>query len=133
MTLKTILFAAALSLPTVAQANFLDFIPDPQLRVNAVDSDSFEVVQRRGAGAPDMWCAAARYANDTLGVRKGRIWVETPRGPARSAAGYKGVIFTTAPQENGFTALSAGVSKAGQSYLVGHARQFCDRYSTKIF
>lgn len=133
MTFKTVLFAAAMTLPTANFANSLDYHPDPKLRVNAVDADSFEVIERRGAGAPDMWCAAARYANKALGVYDGRIWLETARGPSRTVAGSKGATFTIAAVNGDFKALSPSVRKAGQTLRISQARRFCLAYVPSKF
>ncbi|MEO0938947.1 MAG: hypothetical protein AAFY38_12410 [Pseudomonadota bacterium] len=102
------------------------FFQDLNLQVNAVGAGQFEVIERRGAGPRDVWCAAAKYAQQRLGQQRGRIYVAVPRGPARTVAGRSGVTFTTqAPA----TAVSTGVQittrVAGASLPVNHAIQFC--------
>ena len=100
--------------------------PTLNLSVNPVSATSFEVIEARGAGAMDMWCAAASYAEDTLGVRGNkRLYVESPRGPSVTAQGRKGVVFTTNGAGGGQQAVSVSVRRAGDSLPIHHARQFC--------
>lgn len=95
------------------------------LDVNRVSATRFEVIERRGAGAADIWCAAALFAEQTLGQTRGRIYVDTPRGPAQTAPGRKGVIFTTQAPANASTSVSVSVRQAGQGLRIAHAIQFC--------
>ncbi|MEO0389394.1 MAG: hypothetical protein AAF218_00490 [Pseudomonadota bacterium] len=96
------------------------------LTVTPISAAQFEVIEARGAGARDIWCAASRYAADRLGASRGRLYVATPRGPARTAPGRTGVIFTTAaPTGAAPTGLSVTVRRAGASLPINHAIQFC--------
>lgn len=115
---------AALIAPT-AQASG-SFFPDLNLSVNAVGSGQFEVIERRGAGPRDVWCAAAKYAQQTLGQQRGRIYIAIPRGPARTEAGRNGVTFTlSAPASAVSTGVQITTRVSGASLPVNHAIQFC--------
>ncbi|NNE54338.1 MAG: hypothetical protein HKN30_18285 [Sulfitobacter sp.] len=100
------------------------FFPDLGLQVNRVDARSFEVIEARGAGARDIWCAAARYAI-ALGRDRGRIWVAEARGPARTVSGATGVVFTTEAVEGARSSVSVTVRRVGENLLINHALQFC--------
>lgn len=93
--------------------------------VNAISPTQFEVIERGDAGAQDMWCEAARYAGVQLGMTRGRLYIETPRGPARTAQGRIGVTFTTDVPAKSVTSYSVNVRQAGLSLPIFHARQFC--------
>ncbi|SPH20003.1 hypothetical protein ASD8599_00743 [Ascidiaceihabitans donghaensis] len=121
------LAAAILALaPLNAGANGFYF--DPGLTVNPVSATQFEVIEARGEGARGMWCAAARYAVYTLGQDKGRLYVDTPRGPSVTQNSGKGVVFTTQAPENPTQSVSVTVRRAGASLPVIHALQFCRDY-----
>ena len=104
------------------------FYSDPRLDVNPISATSFEVIEARGAGARDIWCAAAQYAVTDLGLDRGRLWIEQPRGPARTAQGAKGVTFTTQEMPATSTSYSVTVRTAGANLPVIHALQFCRDY-----
>ncbi len=119
-------FALAALPGTVAA---LDYYRDPRLPVARITATEFEVIERGGAGARDVWCAAARYAVYTLGQQSGRIYIDTPRGPARSVSGAKGVTFTTqAPPNPPGGSVSVTTRVAGANLPVIHALQFCRDY-----
>jgi len=102
------------------------FWGDLNLPVNAIGQGQFEVVEKRGAGPRDVWCAAARFASDRLGQQRGRIYVASPRGPALTEAGRKGVVFTTAaPTQPANTGVQITTRVTGASLPVNHAIQFC--------
>ena len=102
------------------------FFPDLNLSVNAVGAGQFEVIERRAAGPRDVWCAAAKYAQQTLGQRQGRIYVAVPRGPAQTEAGRKGVTFSmSAPPAPASTGVQITTRTIGASLRVNHAIQFC--------
>lgn len=112
-------------LPVAAVAGLNGSFFGLDLDVNPLPGGQFEVIEARGAGAQDIWCAAAIYAEDTLGVERGRLYVAVPRGPAQTAPGRKGVVFTTQEPDNASQAYSVSVNIAGQSLPIFHARQFC--------
>ncbi len=118
--------AAFFLVPAFASAS--TFFSDPRLSVNPLSPTQFEVIEARGAGARDIWCAAARYAVNTLGRDRGRIWIAVPRGPAQTKANAKGVTFTTDQVGSAASSVSVSVRTAGQSLRVIHALQFCKDY-----
>ncbi len=115
---------ALTSLPAAAQ--FIDVFPPPRLEVNPLSNTTFEVIEKGGAGPREIWCAAADYAIRNLGKQRGRIYVVTPRGPAQTRAGAKGVAFSTLdPGIVARTGYSVTTDIAGANLLVFHAEQFC--------
>lgn len=125
--MRSLLLTMTLSLaPALASAS--THFPDPRLAVNPVSSTEFEVIEARGAGARDMWCAAARYAHYALGRDRGRIWVAVSRGPAKTVSKAKGVTFTTDDIGSSATPISVSVRHTGQSLPLNHALQFCNDY-----
>ncbi|THH35686.1 hypothetical protein E4Z66_11385 [Aliishimia ponticola] len=105
---------------------------DPHLPVNRVTATTFEVIEKRGAGAQDIWCAAARFAEDVLGKQRGRLYVAKARGPAQTAPGAKGVLFTIDTPANASKSYSVSVNVEGQGLLLAHARQFCWNYVLEL-
>ncbi|ASM73325.1 MULTISPECIES: hypothetical protein [Roseobacteraceae] len=118
-------FALALTaLP--ASAQILHVFVAPRLDVNRLSDTTFEVIEKGGVGPRGVWCAAANYAIHELGKQRGRIYIVTPRGPAQTEAGAKGVAFST--QDPGIaanTGYSVTTDVAGANLLVFHAQQFC--------
>lgn len=115
------------TLPAITSANpYFRF--RPLLDVNPVSATTFEVIRGRGQGARGIWCAAAYYAQFTLGVDRGRIYLAEGSGPARTVPGRKGVLFSSRPIEGAFTSSSVTVDQPGASLLVNHAIQFCRDY-----
>jgi hypothetical protein len=99
------------------------------LYVRPIDAVTFEVLESRGAGAADIWCAAADYARRSGldGVRK-RMYVTEPRGPSRTTANAIGVVFTTEPDEelrDTPSSYSVSVKRRGENLGIGHAFDFC--------
>lgn len=97
----------------------------PRLQVNPVSATEFEVIESGGAGAQDIWCAAARFAEDVLGRARGRLYVARARGPSLTVPGRKGVVFSVEPTPGAFTSVSVSVRQAGMNLPIFHARQFC--------
>lgn len=118
--------ASALATPVSAQQavrtkNLLVVVP--------INQDTFEVLEARGAGARDMWCAAADYARAAGldGLRR-RLFIETPRGPSKTTAGQTGVVFTTNPGDDISdtpSSYSVTVNNRGENLSIGHAHEFC--------
>lgn len=96
-----------------------------KLTVNPVTAKTFEVIEAYGAGASQMWCAAARYAQERLGKDRGRIYLAEALGPAKTAPGKKGAVFSIDPVPGGRSGGSVSVSEPGYNLLVNHAIQFC--------
>ena len=125
-------FSAALILAgSAGDARFL-YGRDPGLTVNVLSATSVEVIEARGAGPQDMWCAAARYVDGVLGIQRGRLYVSVPRGPATTVPGRTGVTFTTEPTPNAFTSVSVSVDQAGMNLPIFHALQFCRNYILEL-
>ena len=114
-------------LPGVAAAQVIGFGLNfaPRLQVNPVSGTEFEVIESDSAGAQDIWCAAARYAEDVLGITRGRLYISRARAPALTVRGRKGVVFTTQPTPDAFTSVSVSVRESGMNLPIFHALQFC--------
>jgi hypothetical protein len=93
--------------------------------VYPMDANTFEVVEKDGAGGTQLWCAAGIYARDTLGQRDGSLYILQGRGDSRAEPGRKSVIFTTQAVENAFSSVTQGVRRAGQVFTVSHAYALC--------
>lgn len=111
-------FAAAVSLPAWVSAQ--------PLTVNPVTATTFEVIEQHGAGPEEMWCAAALYAEGQLGENRGRLYLAGPYGPAKTAPGEKGAIFSIEPIAGGSSGGSVSVSEVGYNLLVNGAIEFCE-------
>ena len=130
---RAIFIASAMGLSAgPALAIGLDIQFDPRLEVNAIDSTRFEIIEARGAGPADFWCAAGRYAYRTLGKTRGRVYIDTGRGPAVTAPGRKGVIFTIADPETPVQSYSLSITKPGFGLLIGAAIQYCRNYLIEL-
>lgn len=119
--------AVLVLLPGLAAAQTIGFGLSfaPRLQVNPVSATEFEVIESGGAGAQDIWCAAARYTEDVLGITRGRLYISRARGPALTVPGRKGVVFTTQPTPDAFTSVSVSVRQSGMNLPIFHALQFC--------
>jgi len=99
------------------------------LNVNPVSASRFEVIEANGEGPRGMFCAAASYAERRLGVRGGRVYVFSARGPSKTVPGRKGVVFTVDPSDvTPVSGYSVSLKQVGYGLPVGHARQFCKDY-----
>ena len=69
-----------------------------RLTINPLSATDFEVIETMTMGAAEFWCAAASF-NELRRGGSDRIdlYVKTPRGPAVTQPGRKGVVFTTDP------------------------------------
>lgn len=115
---------ALTALPAAAQ--FTNALFEPQLPVNALAGSSFEVIEKYGAGPRQIWCAAASYAIDQQGAQRGRLYIVTPRGPAQTVSGAKGVAFSTRDPGNApAPGYSVTTDVVGANLLLFHAVQFC--------
>jgi hypothetical protein len=117
--------AATIALPAAAAS----FRAINLLYVRPIDAVTFEVLESRGAGAADIWCAAADYARRAGldGVRK-RMYVTEPRGASRTTANAIGVVFTTEPDDalrDTPSSYSVTVTRRGENLGIGHAYDFC--------
>ncbi|WP_300031747.1 hypothetical protein [uncultured Roseobacter sp.] len=127
--MRSIFFTCALAVaagPLAAQP----YLAKNRLVVNPLSGQTFEVIESRGAGATDIWCAAADYTRRAGldGARK-RLFVLSPLGPSKTQAGAKAVAYTLAPDErllNTAPSYSVSVRREGENLSVGHAYKFCD-------
>jgi hypothetical protein len=114
----------ALALPAAANFRAINW-----LVVVPITAETFEVLESRGAGAADIWCAAADYARRAGldGPRK-RMYIDVPRGPSQTTPNGIGVGFTLNPgPEIADTPASYSVSvkRRGENLAIGHAYDFC--------
>ena len=123
--LSTLALAAAMTLEAQAftAINRLDVNPLPERGM-------FEVIQSRGAGPRQIWCAAADYARRELGAAAAqRIVLVAPRSAAVTRANRTAVTFRLAPRaarpENR-GGVSTTVRIPGEAYSTFFARGFCD-------
>lgn len=124
--LKHLALAAVVTLPTLAHAQDRVFPRERfTIPVNQIDANSFEVIENDGAGGTQLWCAAGLFTRKALGQRGGELYIESPRGPAQTMPGRKGVVFTTEPVAGAFNSVSQGVRRAGQSFSMTHAYALC--------
>lgn len=125
--MRSVILAAvtAIALPLAAHAqsfravNFLDVVP--------LSQTTFEVIEAYGEGPRGIWCAAADYAEKRLRYFD-RIYIREGRGPSRSVAGRKSVVFTTDESslpQGPFQSFSLTTSRVGVGLPVNHAIQFC--------
>ena len=118
------LACSALALPAVADTRLaIGFFPD--LDVNPISRSRFEVIEANTAGPRDFWCAAANYVIDDLRIDTGRIYIDTARGPAQTAPGRKGVVFTTQAPSDPKTSYSISVRQKDVGFSLGHAHRLC--------
>ena len=105
------------------------FEAENDLIVFPLGASSFEVIEANGEGARGIWCAAASYAQERLGVAGGkRMYVKTPRGPSVSVPGRTGVVFTLNASDLAsppFKSYSVSVRKQSLNLGVGQAHEFC--------
>jgi hypothetical protein len=131
MTLK-FAFCAALALALTAPRADA-FTAVNSLEVNALaQPGTFEVIQSRGAGPRQFWCAAADYARSKLDAGAAqRIVLAEPRHGSETRQGRTAVSFQLAPK--GARPESAGgvsitVRRPGEAYSVFFAYGFCDEF-----
>ncbi len=124
---QSLLILTFLLLPLQAAAQA--YRADNWLVVVPLNTHDFEVIEDHGEGARGIWCAAAEFAQNVLGLpREDRLYVKTPRGPSVSGVGRKGVVFTTVSERVGTEAprsYSVTVRRAGENLPSHHARQLC--------
>lgn len=103
-----------------------------KLRVFGLNATDFEVIEARGEGARGIWCAAADYAKARFGQGfHQRIYVKQQRGPSRTVAGRKGVVFTidaASLSQPPSRSVSVTTGVVGVGLPTNHAIQFCKDY-----
>lgn len=125
MTRFLTIAACIAAFPLAASAQAYRAIND--LTVVPLNASSFEVIEARGEGPRGIWCAAAEYAERRLGEGS-RVYIKQGRGPSRSLAGHKAVVFTTNAEtlsQPPSQSLSLTTTRIGVGLPVDHAIQFC--------
>ena len=122
-TCSAILLAAALPFSASAQVYFPEIIT---VSVNAVSSNSFEVLEKPLVGPAQVWCAAGIYAKRKLGHSRGDVAIVEAYGPAQTAQGARGVTFTTQDVPGAFKDISATYRNVGKTMSVGLATSLCE-------
>jgi len=110
---------ATLSAQNYRAVNYLTVVP--------LTGASFEVIEAHGEGSRGMWCAAADYAERKLNATD-RVYIAEPRGPSKTAAGRKSVVFTTDAAslvQGPSRSVSVDTSQVGIGLPIAHAIQFC--------
>ncbi|MEM6303284.1 MAG: hypothetical protein AAF744_01095 [Pseudomonadota bacterium] len=133
--MRKAIFTSALALvisSTWAQAQ--SFTAINRLTVVPLNAHDFEVIEQRGEGARGIWCAAAQFALERgKATNAAEIYVKRPRGAAVSAAGRRGVVFTTKPAGfTPFSSYSVSIRQKGMALPAGHAVQFCKDYLIEL-
>jgi hypothetical protein len=107
-----------------------------RLNVIPLGGSSFEVIEARGEGPSGIWCAAASYAQDRVGLTNStRMYIKTPRGPSISGAGRIGVVFTTDPNDLPSPpqkSYSISVDQQSIGLTIGHSIQYCKDYIIEL-
>lgn len=90
---------------------------------------TFEVIQSRGAGPMQFWCAAADYARRELnGDASDRVVLTEPRHAAATDPRREGVSFRLVAREARQETTGRGfatVREAGETYSVSMAENLC--------
>jgi hypothetical protein len=120
------LFALALVLPVAATAATNS--EEDGIEINRLNATDFEVIQGSGFGAAAYWCGAATFIERRSKQSElTRIYVKTPERQSLTAAGRKGVVFTTDP--TGLPEMTGRhtvtVREAGATLKSVQARGFC--------
>ena len=114
------------ALPSIGFAQ--SFKAQNKLKVVPLSQGHFEVIEANGEGARGIWCAASDYAIKRLGLSKGRIYVQKPRGSAQSQPGRMSVVFTANPKTlpvNPSSSHTVSVDDTGRGLRIQHANLFC--------
>ena len=91
--MRAIFAALCCVLPTVTLAGTLG--EQRQMDIRQINATDFEVFDGPRMGPHEFWCAAGFFNEYRLGRSELEVlYVRTPRGPSRSRAGIKSVIFT---------------------------------------
>ncbi|WP_298857674.1 hypothetical protein [uncultured Sulfitobacter sp.] len=96
--------------------------------INPLGGGNFEVIRLQQMGTSELWCAAASYVEVRRGLSENTpIYVRNPLGPARTASGRQGVVFSlsnaglpAAQKRNTLT-----VDVVGAMVKSATARRFC--------
>ena len=118
--MRTLLGAAALSTAFAAAASAQSYRSVNNVAVTPVADGGFQVSTGNGYGARGMWCAAADYAQNSLGVSgTTRVYIVGPRVSARSPVTFSTAPGNTAPVR--VFSIGASLRQAGSNLSVDHA------------
>ncbi len=97
-----------------------------------LNAKDFEVIEDNGEGPRGIWCAAADFAKNRLGLpTSANLYIQTGLGPSVTTPGHRSVVFTIDPERlsakpnKGY---SVSLKKVGYTLHVGHADNFCTDY-----
>ena len=125
--MKRFLVAALTLLSVEAQAATLG--EEKRFVVNPLGGPDFEVIRLQHMGATELWCAAASYVEARRGLPETTaIYIRAPLGPARTARGRRGVVFTLSPEglsRGPVDSLTVKVDAVGETMKSAQARRFC--------
>ena len=101
---------------------------EAQFVINPMGGGNFEVIRQRQMGTAELWCAAASYVEARRGLSETTpIYLRSPLGPAKTAKGRQGVVFSLSraglpatPRRNTLT-----VEVVGTMVKSATARRFC--------
>lgn len=96
--------------------------------VNAVSSDTFEVIGQPGSGAADYWCGAGDYARHKLNTAATqRIYISRAVGESQTEPGRTAVQFSLTPPADADTSpgYSLSVKAVGDNLTSAAAIQYC--------
>lgn len=99
-----------------------------QMVINRVNATDFEVIEGINYGAAEFWCGAATFVQRRSGLPgQTLIFVKRPEGPALTAPGRDGVVFTTsaAGLPDAAQSLTLTVDAPGTSLLSQKAYRYC--------
>ncbi len=120
--LPTLFLSLLMTLPVAAQA----FEARNEVAVTAAPG-GFMVDNDGESGASGMWCAAADYASEVLGLpASDRLYIAQGREPGLGQRDP--VLFTTDPagvSSAPVLIVGASLRRGGASLSIGHALQFC--------
>ncbi len=125
--LKSSLLAAALAC-TGASGHASTLSEEARFVINPLSGSDFEVIRLQQMGTAELWCAAASYVEVRRGLSEtSPIYVRSPLGPARTAQGRQGIVFSLSnaglpPAEE---RLTLTVDVAGAMVKSAVARRFC--------
>ncbi|WP_299023962.1 hypothetical protein [uncultured Sulfitobacter sp.] len=121
--------AAAFALAVFAsQAGAATTGEEKRFVINPLGGSDFEVIRLQQMGPSELWCAAASYVEARRGLSETTlIYVRSPIGPARTAQGRQGVVFSLS--KKGLPAVGARntvtVKQRGAVLKSATARRFC--------
>lgn len=125
--MRAVIVAALMSCAGMA-LNAATLGEEAQFVINPLGGTDFEVIRLRHMGTAELWCAAASYVEVRRGLSETTpIYVRSPLGPARTAQGRDGVVFSLS--KAGLPKVARGntltVEEPGAMVKSVTARRFC--------